>query len=172
VAGFRLGSVPDDYVGFERFAGMLAIPTLVANGRVTGFKFRSVDEGEGQRYDQPDGQTGRLYNLRALPLAGDWIALTEGEIDTISLGVLGIHALGVPGVNGWKSHHPLLLEGFRRVVLVRDADEPGKQLVTTLMRTDLDVAVVRPPGGHKDVNAALVAGEGEAMRTLIEEAAK
>lgn len=169
--GFRLGEVPADYPGFERFAGRLAIPNLNANGGVVGLKFRALGE-ESPKYDQPDGQVGRLYNLRALPLADDWIALTEGELDTVSLGILGIPALGVPGVNGWKAHHPLLLEGFRRIVLVRDADEAGGLLVATLMKSSLDVAVVRPPHGFKDVNEALAAGEGEEMRHIITEAAR
>lgn len=171
VAPFGLGEVPPDYPGFERFAGRLAIPNLSARNRVVGLKFRAIDDETQPKYDQPDGQEARLFNLRALARAGDWIAVTEGEIDAISLESLGIPAIGVPGSSGWKKHHHLLVEGFRRVVLVRDDDDGGKPLVSALMRTPLDVAVVRPPHGFNDVNAAVAAGEGERMREIVYEAA-
>lgn len=169
---FRLGVVPAEFPNFERFAGRIAIPNINAAGLVSGVKFRATGEGQEPKYDQPDGQVQGLFNLHALTWAADWVALTEGEMDAVSLGVLGVPAVGVPGVNAWKPHHPLILEEFRRVVLVRDADEAGGVLVGKLLKSTIDVVVVRPPSGLKDVNDALVAGEGERMKEIIEEASR
>lgn len=170
-AALGLGVVVPDYPGFERFAGRLSIPNLCVKNSVVGIKFRALDDETQPKYDQPDGQVGRLFNLRAMRNVRDWVAITEGEIDAISLEILGLPAVGVPGANGWKPHHYRLFEGLRRVVLVRDDDKGGDPLVSSLVSTPLDVAIVRPVPGFKDVNAALAAGEGEAMKKIVLEAA-
>lgn len=164
---FRLGYVATaDVPGFERFVGRIAIPNICAAGRVVGFKFRSLDPESDFKYDSPDLPT-RLFNLRALNEAEECIWVTEGEIDAITLSMLGAPAIAVPGAHNWKRHHARILEGFDRVVLVRDADDAGLDLAKKIGATDLPLLVVRPPRGFKDVNAAYVGARDE-LEELIE----
>ena len=171
---FRLGYVADNTVpGFERFAGRLAIPNLCAAGHPVGFKFRDLNPDSDFKYDMPTGQQQRIFNLRALVTDDDTIAVTEGEMDTIALGSLGVASVAVPGVHNWnKRRHWRLFEGFRRVVLIRDNDEAGGELAKKMLDTDLPVVVVAPPGAHKDVNDALVAGLGDELVRLVNGASR
>lgn len=168
---YRLGYVADSTVpGFERFVGRLAIPNICASGHVVGIKFRELPpEDSGRKYDGQAGEQKRLFNTRALLTDGDVIAITEGEIDAISLGVLGIPAVSVPsGANSWNRHrHWRLFEGFRRVVVFRDNDAGGDQLLKAIMESDLPVIAVNPPNGLNDVNEALVAGLGDELVSLV-----
>lgn len=168
---FRLGYVATaDVPGFERFVGRLAIPNICAAGHVVGFKFRALppeDADTDRKYDGLDMPV-RLFNLRALNDAEDVIWVTEGEIDAISLSMLGAPTVAVPGANNWKKHHARILEGFDRVVLVRDDDDAGLDLAKKIGATDLPLLTVRPPRGYKDVNAALAAGARDQLEELIE----
>lgn len=169
VEKFRLGYVADaKFPGFERFIGRLAIPNICASGHVVYIKFRELPPADSDRkYDGPS-LAQRLFNTRALNEADDCIWLTEGEIDAISLGQLGVPAMAVPGNTGWKSHYVRLLEGFERVVLIQDDDEPGAHLAKQMSATHLPLQVVKAPHGFKDVNAALAAGHEDDIRALIE----
>lgn len=166
----RLGYVAEPVNGFERFQGMLCIPNICTSGHVVGVKFRAITDDAPQKYDKPAGMPNRLFNLAALNDArSGLIVLTEGELDALSMGVLGLPAVGVQGVKSWKSHHERVFEDFRRVVFVRDADEAGGELAARLLRCDLPVSVVSPPWGCKDVNDALVRGRGGELLAAIAE---
>jgi DNA primase len=175
VEDFRIGYVADNTTpGFERFAGRVAIPNLCAAGHVVGIKFREIPPADsGKKYDAPAGQQNRLFNLRALNTPSDYIALTEGEIDAISLVQLGVPAVAVPGAQAWnKARHWRLFEGYRRIVLFRDNDDAGSELVKKVLESDLPVLVVNPPHGVKDANEALVAGFGDELVNLVKGAIK
>lgn len=167
----RLGYVTTDSTpGYERFKGMLAIPNICARGTVVSLKFRHIDHDEHERkYDQPAGQVLRLFNTRALLAETDTIVVTEGEMDTITLTGLGIPAVSVPsGANSWNAkRHWRLLEGYRRVVLFRDNDEAGGELVKKVLDTDLPVQVVAPPHGFKDLNEAHTNGLDAEIIALV-----
>lgn len=162
---FRLGYVAEPVPGFERFVGRLAIPNICASGHVVGMKFRALGD-EDPKYDGLS-LPSRLFNLRALNADTDVMCLTEGELDAVALGVLGVPAVAVPGKGGWKAHHHRILEQYRRIVLFRDVDGAGGELVARVTGTDLPVIVVTPPGGHKDVNDALVAGLGSELVDIV-----
>lgn len=166
---YGLGYVAEEIPGFERFVGMVSIPNYCASGHVVGIKFRSLDPEAKQRYDQPHGQQSRLFNLRALNTAADWIVLTEGEFDAMVVEQLlgDVGASAAPGTNTWKRHHAKIFEGYRRVVVLRDNDSAGSTLVGEILRTDLDVVVVAPPHGAKDANEALLAGYGDDLAEIL-----
>jgi DNA primase len=178
-AQHRLGYAGNTGItGLEQFTNHLAIPYLSVDGHVVAIKFRNL--GEGIRYGQPTGQKARLFNVSAFERADDYIVVTEGEIDAISLDSLGIPAVGVTGINSFKPHHARLFEGFARVIVFKDDDVPkpvpgrknedgspvmriaSDELVATLREYELPVSVVKAPGG-KDVNDALVAGLGDEL---------
>lgn len=168
----RLGFVPVGVVGFERFAGTLAIPNICAAGHVVGFKFRSLDPDDEHKYDQPDGQVARLFNLRALNLPSTFIVLTEGEIDAMTLTGLGLPAVGIPGASAWRasSYRSRLFENYDTVLLIQDDDSAGSALAKELRGTDLPIRTARPPSGANDVNAAHLAGLDDELLNLVKEA--
>lgn len=156
---FRLGVVADPISGHEQYAGRLAIPYLGVDGRPTGIRFRALN-GEDPKYLSVGGALSRLFNLRAVVDAGDAIHVTEGELDTVVLEQAGYRAIGVPGANSWKRHHPRLLAGFSKVFIWGDGDKAGQQFSRTVFASvDTGVIVGLPPG--MDVNDLYLA-EGEA----------
>lgn len=162
---FRLGVVPNGARGFEDFAGRLAIPAIGPAGNVYSIRFRCLlphDCGEVgcPKYLGMDGIETRLFNVRAVAQAVDYIALLEGEIDAISCEVARIPAVGVPGVNNWKRHHRRLFEGFR-VLVVGDNDEAGKRFRKAVTADLMSAVGVTLDPSVNDVNELLVR-EGEA----------
>lgn len=170
---FLLGAVNTPFVPeHERFVGMVSIANFCAAGEsgahVVGLKFRNLT-GEGGKYQQPTHQVARLFNLRALQEAKDLIVITEGEADAITVDKIGLPCIGVPGAQSWgkNSYRSRLLAGFERVVLIRDADAAGEELVRSL--ADIDNLEVRvPPDPFKDVNEYWVAThDAEGIRKWI-----
>ncbi len=81
-----------------------------------------IDDGK-PKYGSPTGQKAHLYNVSDITLMSPYILVCEGELDTIiASGVLGIPAVGVPGVQAWKSHYPKLFGGYETVFVVGDND--------------------------------------------------
>jgi hypothetical protein len=83
------------------------------------------------------------------------VYLCEGRIDTLSAVQLGLPAVGVPGVAGFR---PGWFDRFRDVGAVRllfDDDEAGRKQAAEL-RTQFRLRDIRAdayrPGGEKDVN--------------------
>ena len=154
---FQLGKVLEPHAGHELATGMLSIPYLTPSG-VVGLKFRRLDDGT-PKYLWPSGQKVGMYNVLDLHKDSDVIAICEGEIDTIVIsGLVGIPAVGVPGVSQWKPHFPKLFEAYERVLVFADNDagkkdgnNPGFELAKRI-KEDVDKAeIVVLPEGH-DVN--------------------
>lgn len=177
VAHFRLGLVVEPYShDHEKFVGRFCIPNIIptmdGDERVVGQKYRLLDyAGKGDKrpkFVQPVGQPARIYNLRAIAEAGDVIVVTEGESDCWSVSMTGMPAIGVPGAQVWskdQSYRTRLLEGFSRVILCRDNDDAGLDLVKALEAVDgLEVRSFEP---HKDVSEFLHAEGVDALRERI-----
>ncbi|PVU81342.1 hypothetical protein DDP54_15690 (plasmid) [Cellulomonas sp. WB94] len=166
---FQLGFVTEPVPGFERFMGMVAIPNICGGDRphVVGIKFRRLPDEEGKKYDQPSQPT-RMFNARAIDEADEVLCITEGELDAVILEQLGLHAIGVPGNTAWKAHYWRLLEGFPRLVLFRDNDDPGLVLEKEIRRYDLPLVSYVPPGvGEKgDVTDSFLSGHGPELVSL------
>jgi DNA primase len=100
------------------------------------------------------------FNCDALTETGGDVFLCEGALDTLSLMELGLRAVGVPGVDGFKRQWVPLFDGFR-VVIAFDADQAGRRGAEKIIQ--LFTAAGRPapkvldlPDGVKDVNEWLV----------------
>jgi hypothetical protein len=93
----------------------------------------------------------------------------SGNCDAITVDKVGLPCIGVPGTDMWgkDSYRNRLLEGFTRVILIRDNDEPGKHLAKAMASLDqLEIRV--PPEGFKDVNEMWVeTKDAEAIRRFI-----
>jgi DNA primase len=168
-AYYRLGMVDGSHAEHQMYTGMLCFPYITRLGGVVSLKFRQAhdctDECGHARFIGP--YESRLYN----PLALDWadrldvVAITEGEIDAITLGGLcRIPAVGIPGTEMWKAHREWkeLFRGYSQVLVFPDNDDPGKELGRAILR-DIDTAkLIQLPG--KDVNSTFQAHGAELIR--------
>lgn len=170
-ADFRLGYVGTEVPGYEWLVGRLAIPNICAAGHVVGLKFRDLTGDSDQKYIQRTGSQPRMFNTRALLQDSDVIAITEGEIDCITLCQLGIPALSIPsGAGSWTKNRGIysrLFEGYSKVVVFQDNDEPGRDMGQAILQSDLPVVVLDPPGRTKDLNEAHMHGYDDEIRNLV-----
>ena len=171
-AKYSLGTVTDPVVGHEHHEGWISIPYLTALGLCVGFKFRRIDDGK-PKYGSPTGQKSHLYNVLDTLLQSRVIAVCEGEFDTvIASGVIGIAAVGVPGVAAWKSHYPKLLSGFDTVLVLGDNDvkedgtNPGAEFSRRVAGDVLNSRIVELPAGM-DLNDYYTSNGIEQTRHLL-----
>lgn len=150
-ATVRLGLVGEPLTGHEAFRGRLAIPYITPSG-VVDIRFRAIGPQE-PKYMGMSGTQTHLYNVNALVTAENYIAVTEGEIDAITLNYkCGIAAIGVPGANSWKRHYSKLLQDFETVFIFADGDQPGSDFAKKIAQEVQGVTIVNMPEGH-DVNS-------------------
>jgi DNA primase len=167
---FRLGVVRTPLVGHERYTGRLAIPYLTPAGPVN-FRFRCLRQHscktEGcPKYVGLEGQDTNLFNVLDRRKASDFICVAEGELDTITLSMCGLPAVGVPGATNWHKHFSRCLDDFSRVFVFGDPDDAGKGLNKRLIN-DVRATPVRLPRGE-DVNSLYAKGGREALHALIQ----
>ena len=171
-ARYMLGTVTDPINGHEMQEGWISIPYITANNHCVGFKFRRIDEGK-PKYGSPTGQKAHLYNVSDILIDSPYIVICEGEFDTIiTSGVLGIPAVGVPGVQAWKSHFPKLFNGYSTVYIVGDNDikedgsNPGAEFSKRVANEVLNSVIVTLPPGM-DINDYYLSNGLEATRALL-----
>lgn len=149
-----LGVVTEPEPGHEQYLGRLSIPYITKTG-VVDLRFRSLNPAVEPKYMGMTGAETKMYNVTDIEKAGDYIAVCEGEIDTITLSKLvGIPAVGVPGSNAWKHHYTRLLADFERVYIFADGDTSGRDFANSLAR-ELPVTILQLPDGE-DVNSMFV----------------
>ena len=179
--GHLLGLVEDPVVGHEAYRGMLSIPYVTPAG-VVAIKFRcaemhSCKELGHQKYLAPPGQKPRLFNVRDLFTPFPYIAICEGELDTVVMSArIGVPAVGVAGGNAWQDHYPLCFADFDRVYVVMDNDEkdvgsnPGasfaKTIIESLAKRGTNAVMIRPPAGHDVTSWYMEHGE-DAVREKV-----
>jgi DNA primase len=171
-AKFQLGSVVDPLNGHEQHAGWISIPYITALGHCVGFKFRRLDGGL-PKYGSPTGQKAHLYNVSDVTVMSKHIVVCEGELDTVIVsGVLGIPAVGVPGVQAWKPHFSRLLAGYDTVFIVGDNDvkedgsNPGADFSKRVHQEVLNGVIVSLPP-NMDINDYYLAYGSDATKTLL-----
>ena len=171
-ARYSLGVVTDPIAGHEMHEGWLSIPYLTAMGMCVGFKFRRLDDGK-PKYGSPTGQKAHLYNVTDVTLPSARIVVTEGELDAVIVsGVIGIPAVGVPGVAAWKQHFAKLLTGYDTVYIAGDNDDkedgtnPGAEFSKRVMSEIVNGQIVSLPKGM-DITDYYIANGLEATRDLL-----
>jgi DNA primase len=167
-----LGTVTDPMNGHELHDGWISIPYITAMGSCVGFKFRRLDDGK-PKYGSPTGQKAHLYNVTDTTILSRHIVVCEGELDTVIVsGVLGIPAVGVPGVQAWKPHFAKLLNGYDSVYIVGDNDvkedgtNPGAEFSKRVQQEVLNGTIVHLPPSM-DINDYYLAYGAEATKTLL-----
>jgi DNA primase len=171
-ARYQLGTVVDPANGHEMHEGWISIPYITASGSCVGFKFRRTDDGK-PKYGSPTGQKAHLYNVTDVTVMSPYIVVCEGELDTvITSGVLGIPAVGVPGVQAWKPHFAKLFGGYETVFVVGDNDikedgsNPGAEFSKRVASEILNSTIVTLPPGM-DINDYYLANGADATKKLL-----
>jgi DNA primase len=165
---FRLGVVQRPLAGHEQYRGRLAIPYLTPAG-VVNLRFRCAEarECEGHpKYLSAEGAGTNLFNVLDLKKDSPFICVAEGEIDTMSLSLAGLPAVGVPGVDTWQKHFSRCLEDFEVIYAFGDGDKAGGKFSNFLAR-ETRARPIRMPNG-KDCNDIFREQGAEGLRALIE----
>lgn len=167
----RYGVVRHALVGHEGFAGRLVVPYLTAGG-VVNLRFRCLkqhvckDEG-CPKYLGAEGRDTNLYGVLDLRRNSPFICVTEGELDRDTLSLLcGLPAVGVAGVENWKSHFGRCLDDFPTKYVFADGDKAGRKF-GSFMAKEAGARPVRMPDGH-DVNSLFLTGGASALKALID----
>jgi DNA primase len=173
-ARYQLGTVTEPIEGHQMYEGWISIPYMTALGLCAGVKFRRLDDGK-PKYGAPIGQKSHLYNVTATMSATKSIVVCEGEFDAIVMDALvGVPAVGVPGVAAWKPYYAKLFSGFDTIYVLGDNDlkedgsNPGMEFSRRVAGEVLNSQIVQlPPGmditdyylaNGKDATANLVGG--------------
>ena len=173
-ARYQLGTVTEPIEGHQMYEGWISIPYMTALGLCAGVKFRRLDDGK-PKYGAPIGQKSHLYNVTATMAATKSIVVCEGEFDAIVMDALvGVPAVGVPGVAAWKPYYAKLFSGFDTIYVLGDNDlkedgsNPGMEFSRRVAGEVLNSQIVQlPPGmditdyylaNGKDATANLVGG--------------
>ncbi len=135
-------------------------------------------DGKGGWIWNLDGVRRVLYRLEEVMLA-DQIVVVEGERDTESLRTLGVIATtNSGGARGWQREYAEFLRG-KRVAIIPDADEPGRNWADAIVRDLVGVAVSIQrlelpgiePGSGGDISDWLAMGHSKAELLVLIEAA-
>jgi len=154
VSRFHLGVVKDALPGHEPYTGRLAIPYITPSG-VVDIRFRSM-HGEEPKYMGLPGAVTSMFNAQTVLTSDDYIVVTEGEIDCITVAVKTKHpAVGIPGANNWKSFYRNILDDFDTVIVLADGDAPGLDFGKKISRELGNVNIIQMPEGH-DVNSIVI----------------
>jgi DNA primase len=155
---FQLGAVLGLGVSpsHETMRGWISVPYLSPTG-VLSMRFRRPPDSEApMKYWSPKGTRIRVFNTSALLNPGHWLAICEGEFDTMAATQAGIPAVGIPGVQSWAPYMRHMLSGFSRIIVLADNDDAGQGLQFGEMVAEQleETKIVLAPAGH-DVNSTL-----------------
>jgi DNA primase len=162
----RLGYVHEPMIGHEDMRGRLAIPYVTPTG-VIDIRFRGIEPEQSPKYLSRSGAGQHIYNVPAFEIDSDFIAVCEGELDTIiTHSMCNIPAVGLPGANGWKSWYARAFQDYRKVFVLTDGDQAGKDLGKKIMQA-IDVAVVVSMPDGMDVNDVFLNEGSDGVRKRI-----
>ena len=171
-ARYRLGTITDPIEGHQGYEGWISIPYFTALEYCVGFKFRRLDDGK-PKYGSPIGQKTHLFNVTATMSPTKNIVICEGEFDAIIMdAVVGVPAVGIPGVAAWKPFYPKLFNGFDTVYIVGDNDikedgsNPGAEFSRRVAGEVTNSQIVQLPPGM-DITDFYLANGKEATANLV-----
>ena len=165
VQPFHLGVVKDALPGHEPYEGRLAIPYITPSG-VVDIRFRAM-HGEDPKYMGMPGAKTSMFNAQSVLTADNYICVTEGEIDCITVAAKTAHpAVGIPGSNNWKPYYSKILDDFDTVIILADGDSPGLEFGKKISRELGNVNIVQMPEGH-DVNSIVLQQGAEFINERI-----
>jgi DNA primase len=123
--------------------------------------------GEDPKYMGMPGAKTSMFNAQAVLTAGEYICVTEGEIDCITVAAKTNHpSVGIPGANNWKPYYSKILDDFDTVIILADGDAPGLEFGKKVSRELGNVNIVQMPEGH-DVNSIVLQQGAEFINERI-----
>lgn len=154
-----LGVVTGEVVDHEQKIGRLAIPYMTPAGPVN-MAFRclqphSCGASGCPKYLQSEGLGNNLYYVRAFEDAEDFICISEGELDALTLNICGIPALGISGAEKWEPHWTEIFDDFQYVYVMIDGDSAGDKFGAKVTKAIPHAVKIRMPDGE-DVNSMYV----------------
>lgn len=114
-----------------------------------------MDNSDPKYMGMPGAKTS-MFNAQVVLTASDYICVTEGEIDCITVSTKTSHpAIGIPGANNWKPFYSKILDDFDTVIVLADGDSAGMDFGKKISRELSNVNIVQMPEGH-DVNSIVM----------------
>ena len=113
----------------ERFAGMIVVPEVIA-GRANWLTGRSIRTDARQRFTALPGPKPVLGSGR-LARPADWLVVTEGLFDWLTLASWGVPAVAALGTQGLDKV-AAALRGQPRIFLAFDSDDAGRDASTRI----------------------------------------
>lgn len=164
---FRLGVVEIPVVGHEMYEGRLSIPYLTKAG-VVNLKFRCMVDHDCKEQGHAKYLVGtsktNIYNVNAFFEDSPILAICEGEFDAMVLdSLVGIPAVGVPGVQNWKKHYERCFTDYERVLVFADGDDPGRDFAKHISSLIDGTTIISMPHGT-DVNSVYLSEGAEGLR--------
>ena len=134
----------------ERFAGMIVVPEIVA-GRTRWLAGRSIQHDARQRITALPGPKPVL-GIGRLARPADWLVVTEGLFDWLTLASWNIPAVAALGTQGLDKV-AAALQGQPRIFLAFDSDDAGQTAAARLRELlgEHRSRVVELPAGVNDV---------------------
>lgn len=192
--GFTPGDLDDWGIGYDAISQRFTIPVCNPEGELVGFKGRAWrksarpkylvigDKGKRQRYGFPTYDKSLVvFGLdRCADSRSQKLVLVEGELDVISLWIMGVPAICVGGSSMSVEQAKLIREYCDEVVLFFDNDVAGKNALKGITKEDGEhkpgiiellepFLIVRVVGKHRyDANDYLRRSEQERCRDLID----
>lgn len=160
---FQIGFVAKPLKEDDLYINRISIPFRTVSG-VVAMQFRAVGPSDKRFLNR--GQTKRLFNPSVLLYPHRTVYLCEGPIDTMTVAMLGLPAVGVPGVTQWS---PVFARAFRnrRVVVLADGDDTGQgQQLAERVSTDVEECGIILFEGE-DVNSYWVKHGADAMKEKL-----
>lgn len=172
--------IPEHKSGRER----LAIPYLTPAGPVA-IVFRCIQDHNcaerdrevkkinpkyrHSKYTKPAGTVNGLFGVQALIDADVDIHVTEGELDRhVMHHLVGLPAVGVPGVKNWKPWWGDIFSDFQRVFVWSDGDDAGDTLTAKFVKElGTRVVPVALPSRH-DINSLYLEKGADYIRRMAE----
>jgi DNA primase len=159
----RLGFVAVPMIGHEQYIGRLAIPYITPTG-VVDLRFRAINPDDSPKYMSRSGAEQHIYNVPAFQIDSDVIAVCEGEMDTIiTHSMCGIPAVGMPGAASWKPWYARAFADYRKVIVLADGDQAGREMGKKIMQA-IDVAMVVSMPDGLDVNEVYLSEGPDGIR--------
>jgi len=132
------------YTGKGLLRGRIVIPIHNAAGELIAYAGRA-SEGQEPKYRFPAGfrKSLVLFNLhRAITANVSTVVVVEGFFDAIAVHQAGYPVVGLMGSTLSRRQAELLQHHFRRVLVMLDGDEAGRQGATTIAQTLADQMAV------------------------------
>jgi hypothetical protein len=118
------------HAGVGLHDGKITFPYRNATGKLTGLGRYAPNPATRDDGPKTKAETGSKRDLfpgpERMPTGDRWLFVVEGEPDQLRLFSCGVHAVAVPGVQGWRQEWAERFRG-RRVCIAFDCDAAGRE---------------------------------------------